>query len=93
MPRNSTDPFRDDTEMACSIPPDASRSFGCYCQTDGFDCDQGRKCPVRTARHDDEISDRRYLAKYALCVAGGALSLWVLLFPLGVLALIKEALK
>lgn len=77
--RNTTDPFRNDTSRFCCDQR----------------CAQGRDCPVvdRLSANDDEISDRRYYAKFALWIAVGALGLWAVLDPMGLLALIERAMS
>lgn len=84
------DPWRDDIEMSCSLPPDPDRVIvPCHCQRPGGkQCNQGRTCPQRFA--DGEVNDRRYLMVFAVWVAIGTFSLWVILDPLGVLAFVER---
>lgn len=86
LPRNPSDPWRDDgdTSRQCC-------DGRCY----QLNASQGGSCPRQ--RHgpasNDEISERRYLAKFAVWIAIGALGLWAVFDPLGMLNLIEGAMR
>lgn len=80
LPRNPSDPWRDDD--------DTSRQCcdgRCYQNNPS----QGGSCPRDRHAANDENSERRYLLKFAAWIAIGALGVWMLLDPMGVLAFIE----